>query len=441
MDSSPNVTELPLTKPIQPNTNELPPKEIAKRAGISLGRGFAVGFTGKALLSLLSVLQTLRKKQKSKKILQSSFSGAFKYGCFVGNLTGVSTLLLLLSHRFRKEFEQIRWLRNVYTYRGVVAGGLAGLSLKFVPREDRVMIMLTAFVRALEVMAKWGYLKGYVPYVPFAEVWLMMVASAQVIHCWIFQPQCLSKSYLKFLDHHGGRGRPVVQAAADYHSFHPMNLKELNEVMRRRCFEEIDPTSKRLCCDFIHGQENCFYANLKYAVEEFFRAIKVYIPVFLIPLLLFNYKRVQYAPTKSMLFATKGILRSSFFLSMYCTQCWVFVCVARHLWNWRGIFMGAGAGASGGAAVIYEQKSRRIELALYVFMFAIHSFYNLHFYPHFGRLKHAEVLLFMLSTGAVLQAFICREDILRNTYVRVIRYFIDNEHTRTKHQHVLRSDG
>ena len=69
--------------------------------------------------------------------------------------------------------------------------------------------------------------------------------------------------------------------------------------------------------------------------------------------------------------------------------------------------MGAGAGyiqfhvqhfrtltaysASGGAAVIYEQKSRRIELALYVFMFAIHSFYNLHFYPHFGRLKHAEV--------------------------------------------------
>ena len=114
MDSSPNVTELPLTKPIQPNTNELPPKEIAKRAGISLGRGFAVGFTGKALLSLLSVLQTLRKKQKSKKstltlvcrdtklglVLQSSFSGAFKYGCFVGNLTGVSTLLLLLSHRF-----------------------------------------------------------------------------------------------------------------------------------------------------------------------------------------------------------------------------------------------------------------------------------------------------------------------------------------------------
>ena len=103
----------------------------------------------------------------------------------------------------------------------------------------------------------------------------------------------------------------------------------------------------------------------------FLRALPLYAPVHLVPLLLFSSQRLLRRPLQSLGGSAFSIARSSAFLSTYCTMGWVGLC------SWANLhrlfpavvplseFQAVAAGVLCGVAVLLEKRSRRIELALY----------------------------------------------------------------------------
>lgn len=115
----------------------------------------------------------------------------------------------------------------------------------------------------------------------------------------------------------------------------------------------------------------------RFFLRGLLRAVRVYLPVFVLPLVLLNGSRLRAAPLESLAHAAAGTARSSVFLSTYCTGCWVAVYLLERYagvsTHWNGVL----SGMAGGLAVALEKRSRRIELALYVLTQALQTGWNI----------------------------------------------------------------
>lgn len=133
-------------------------------------------------------------------------------------------------------------------------------------------------------------------------------------------------------------------------------------------------------CEVIHcgvGGGNCY----KNAIYRFLRAWKVclgiYIPVHLLPRLIFGPGQFRKQPVESIAKVLKGSMRSATFLSTYIASIWFMVCVGRSLllprlfpsvsFNYWDAGLGPIMGSwTCGWSVFIEEKRKRAEMALYV---------------------------------------------------------------------------
>ena len=96
-------------------------------------------------------------------------------------------------------------------------------------------------------------------------------------------------------------------------------------------------------------------------------AYKFYIPIHVLPALIFKRKRLTKEPIKILKACVKNIIKSSLFISCYVAVFWYFCCRFR---NWRhrtdkwNVIL---ASFLCSFAVLFEPAHRRTELALYMF--------------------------------------------------------------------------
>jgi hypothetical protein len=115
---------------------------------------------------------------------------------------------------------------------------------------------------------------------------------------------------------------------------------------------------------------------------------QVYLPVHVLPLLLFNSPRLARFPLATTTRAVEGVLRSATFLAVYCSLGWLGLrfaipaAVASTAPAPPSPLLQVAAGHAAGAlcalALLLEKPSRRIELALYVAMQAVRTIFNAH---------------------------------------------------------------
>lgn len=184
-------------------------------------------------------------------------------------------------------------------------------------------------------------------------------------------------------------------------------------------------------CEVIHcgvGGGNCF----KNSLYRFLRAWKVclgiYVPVHLLPRLLFGPGQFRKQPIDTITKVLKGSMRSATFLSTYIASIWFMVCMSRSVILPRLFpsvpfsFWDSGLGPILGSwtcgwSVFIEEPRKRAEMALYVAPRALFALAEMGRPGWLSRGQKSalqvERLLFGMSVGVVIAAARHRPDLLR----------------------------
>jgi hypothetical protein len=88
---------------------------------------------------------------------------------------------------------------------------------------------------------------------------------------------------------------------------------------------------RRQLCHLIHPHNtSCILGWMRTWRESFGRALPVYIPVYLIPLVLLRWRRLMKHPLPSLTHTATGVMRSSAFLATYCSGNFLVQCFLRN---------------------------------------------------------------------------------------------------------------
>ncbi|UZJ52941.1 hypothetical protein CBS101457_002261 [Exobasidium rhododendri] len=186
-----------------------------------------------------------------------------------------------------------------------------------------------------------------------------------------------------------------------------------------------------LPCEIVHcgvGGSNCY----KNALYRFLRAYRVclgiYIPVHLLPRLIFGRAQFKRQPVATLLKVLKGSMRSATFLSSFIASIWFMVCLSRttlfprlfpHISHqvWDGGFGPILGSWTCGWSVFIEEKRKRAEMALYVAPRALFALGEMAKPGWLSKGQQSALLteriLFGLSVGVVVSAAKHRPDLLR----------------------------
>jgi len=174
---------------------------------------------------------------------------------------------------------------------------------------------------------------------------------------------------------------------------------------------------------------------LLYFLKGLRLALPVYIPVFALPVVIFSHRKLIRDPAKTLSIMFQGVTRSSVFLAAYCTFGVNTITIARAL-GLRSAVVGtllahlapALSGAIAGVSVLMEKKSRRMELALYVWSQACVSIWDVLKTTHYFKpLPYGEVVIFALSFASIMHAFVRHPGDIRPTYSSIIQRFFDSD--------------
>lgn len=171
-----------------------------------------------------------------------------------------------------------------------IAGTIAGLLLDPSLRHSQ-LLALWMMVRAARCVT---------PAIPYASTATMCLSSAQILSTYARAPDQLDPSYLKFLKIHGGQGPETLHVM-----LHRNDLLSL--------------------CPTIHPGRSCPSYWVHFFGKEAMRAVKVYAPLYVVFFL--------FSRTKNISHVVQNIVRSTIFLSLYCTLAWASGCLFHRLFR------------------------------------------------------------------------------------------------------------
>jgi len=159
-------------------------------------RGFALGYSIRGAIALVTALVIKRLYRNPKKLIQSTLlhndtirSGLF-LGTYTGTLKGVNCLL-----RYVRKRED--------GWNAIIAGSVAGLSM-FISKSNEIALYL--FARALESIFNALHKRGIVPSFKHGDSVLFAICTSIMFYAFAWEQEALRPSYRKFLfNASGGR--------------------------------------------------------------------------------------------------------------------------------------------------------------------------------------------------------------------------------------------
>ena len=173
-------------------------------------------------------------------------------------------------------------------------------------------------------------------------------------------------------------------------------------------------------CELYHPY-SCEYNAAKRFVQIFRLALKIYLPVHVIPALLFRMKAIRANPWEQILKVFIGVCRSCGFISAYGFLMRLILCklgqytgYGRFTWV-MSVFWGA-------ISLGIEVENRRTELALYVVPRALEAGWNM--LAKRGIVKSppgGELLLFGISMSALMHFYQNDPTFIKPTYRKIFQ--------------------
>ncbi|CBQ69623.1 conserved hypothetical protein [Sporisorium reilianum SRZ2] len=184
-------------------------------------------------------------------------------------------------------------------------------------------------------------------------------------------------------------------------------------------------------CELVHcgtGGGNCYKNALYRWLRGWRMSMAIYVPVHLLPRLLFNPRAFLAAPLPNIIKVLTGAARSAAFLATYIVGNWFPICLARSAllprllpsvpFNFWDAGLGPGLGSVAcGFSIFIEEKRKRAEMALYVAPRALFAMVEGARPGWLSQGEHtalwAERLTFGAAVGTVVAAARYRPDLLR----------------------------
>ena len=178
-----------------------------------------------------------------------------------------------------------------------------------------------------------------------------------------------------------------------------------------------------IACKHIHDN-SCEWTALIKLWTIFNKAYKFYIPLHVVPVLLFKRHRLRQEPTKTIKQTVKNIMMSSLFLSTYVAVFRYLLCVFKNARGKVDRWNLVGAAFFCGFAVIFENEPRRNELALYLLPRAFEALWN--YGVKQGKLrnhKNGEVLVFAICMSFIMYCYQNAQEHIKPAYLSMFRKF------------------
>uniref|UniRef100_K3W753 Transmembrane protein 135 N-terminal domain-containing protein n=1 Tax=Globisporangium ultimum (strain ATCC 200006 / CBS 805.95 / DAOM BR144) TaxID=431595 RepID=K3W753_GLOUD len=320
-----------------------------------------------------------------------------RFGAFFGSLVGVFRLTEIAARLARAKKDQTNL---------AIAGAVSGLTLLVDSKARRNTISLYIFVRFLDVVGRHLTATGVLPDWKYSPEFLFAASNSAIMYAFIFEPMLLPKSYYNWILNIG--------AVTDH---------GLAYTLRERLEKVVDangsPIPFRVCQPHYH-MESCTTHGVKEWIGGLGRAAQVYLPVHILPALIFRFSQIKAAPISSAARVSYAALCSCLFLTSYQTVVKLVMCAIRNTFHRDFSIGGWIAGFSTGAALFLENRKRRAELMLYCLSRALDIVWRLLKRRGLVRyVQHSEVALFSLSMAGIMSS---PPEHFKPTYLRILRF-------------------
>lgn len=383
---------------------------------------FSFGVGLKTIVALLRSLVT-RRLPALRSFLADTFRFAMFLGSFSAGYKSINCLLRKLLHEENK--------LNAF-----VAGSVAGWSILWLLPPDRATIAVYLWVRAAQITITAASQEDWFPErlrkMPHIDTGLFTFTACQILYCYIMHPDCLPPSYLKFLLMAGRKDPRVIKCLADVGQRAPLDIPSLQEYAKsiNLPWDQVRLTPPPGCspqtyplCDIMHPKATCFEHYRGFVLRHFLEySLRFYVPLNVVSLLLFQRAKLLGSPLKALSHVAISCVRSALFLSLYCGNAWAVQCVLRQ-WNiYSGFTTWVFGGLLPGLMVLLENKSRRLELALYCMSPTIQSLYVWCLkHKYINRVPHIDAGIFAIAMGIIMMGHQGQNKTLQPTLKRIMK--------------------
>ncbi|KAG6504842.1 hypothetical protein ZIOFF_037190 [Zingiber officinale] len=381
-----------------------------------------------SLRSLSSALPQLPEKD-SKWILRLVEASAKGFAIGAGLKGGLALFSVLVRLRSRRS---VKFSSRTSGWRSLLAGLIAGPSMLLTgPKTQHTSLAIYILMRATVLASRCGIKSQRFGGVckpltwSHGDVFLMCLASSQILSAYILKQDSLPSSYKSFLNKHGGKDALILQGVSEIASNMPFsNLEGIEKYYKSiGVHVKLDPNMK-VPCSIVHDNQSCAGHFIKFLFQEYGRAVPVYLPVYLVPALIVHRQGLLKMHYKILGKSLLGTARSSLFLSVYCASAWAWTCLLFRILQRCNIPMVAMGTFPTGLALLIEKKSRRIEISLYCLARAIESFStclaDAGLLPQASKLKRADVVVFSLATAIIMHCYAQEREVFRSKYLNVL---------------------
>ncbi|KAJ3184310.1 hypothetical protein HDU87_005158 [Geranomyces variabilis] len=332
---------------------------------------------------------------------------------------------------------------HILTPTFVAAALSSALALLVVKPTQRADFAVFTLVRAVDSLASFqgrkirdamrarGVPQGFITN---ADAVVFIACCTQIMFCWFFFPQALPRNYVNWINKMGHMDPRVLRVVK--YLGHGIMKKNRDDgyghilgsyaVEIGRTFAEGDPKNGQISCNIIHADSpHCGRHLLEVWRDGFGDAMKLYIPVHLLPALIFHRNRFanrkEIGPTIANV--ARGAVQSSAFLATFIVLIWAPICGFRNALKTDG-YIGPGMGSFlAGFSIFVERKSRRREIGLYCAPKALESAWWM-LTRNKVKIPGAEFVMFATGMGYLLSSYQYHPKALRPAVRSALGFFL-----------------
>lgn len=269
-------------------------QRAAQRLQDAVVRGAVVGMTLQGGLHLVGYLLNLLARRKRRRpaggnaVVPASGAAILKdtarWGAFLGTFSGLfvfwDELVAMLGGR-----------KRTAAWRAMVSGALAGPALLLAGSgESHTSLALYCLLKGVTLLIRCGNLPTAHPLkrkllAPtrwrHGDVALMCLSTSQICYSWIALPQTLPRSYVRFLDRHGGKTplvydaiREMVRRSASMGHAAAATAGPLASLAGTPLAGFQDP----VYCGVLHPGQGCWEHSASFLPQSYLRSLPVYFP-------------------------------------------------------------------------------------------------------------------------------------------------------------------
>ncbi|CAI0547948.1 unnamed protein product [Linum tenue] len=258
---------------------------------------------------------------------------------------------------------------------------------------------------------------------------LFSLACAQVMYSFVMHPDSLPKAYHDFIQKTGPVAQPVYKAVRETCRGGPVDIAALSAYLSTK--GKLNPLKLGeapaiIPCSIIHpGTDSCLIQHGNAASATFRKTFPLYFSLTFVPYVVLHLQKFMDAPARTCWLALRDAVRSTTFLSAFVGIFQSVICLHRKVAVRDHKLLYWVAGGLSALSVLFEKKSRRAELALYVLPRSGDSLWyilvNRHLLP---KLKNAEVALFCACMGGIMYYLEYEPDTMAPFLRGLIRRFL-----------------